>query len=221
MAPVQPKGGQAAQLLVWAVDNWQAILAAVLLVALVQLAVFLRKKTRKPFLDPTAFKPLKLVDKTFLTHNTVRLRFALPHPDQRLGLPVGQHITFLAQDADGKDIYRPYTPVSDDDQLGSVDFVIKLYPEGKMSKVISAMKVGDTLPMKGPRGRFEYKPNMVLNIGAPEGDWGGGDRGPGGAACGRGRGALGGGGEGAVGGQRVVAWWGCAGEGGRGGGGWG
>lgn len=165
MAPVQPEGGKAEQLLAWAVDNWPPILAAVLVVALVQLVLYLSKATRKPFLDPTAFKPLTLSAKTFLTHNTVRLRFALPYPDQRLGLPIGQHITFMAKDDDGKDIYRPYTPVSDDDQRGSVDFVIKLYPEGKMSKVISAMKVGDKLPMKGPRGRFEYKPNMVLNIG--------------------------------------------------------
>lgn len=97
--------------------------------------MFLRKKTKKPFLDPSEFQPVPLVEKTLITHNTVRLRFALPDPEQRVGLPIGQHISFKAQGEDGKDVIRPYTPVSDDDQLGAVDFVIKLYPTGKMSQV--------------------------------------------------------------------------------------
>ena len=33
------------------------------------------------------------------------------------------------QDAEGKDVYRAYTPVSDDKQKGRVDFVIKIYPQ--------------------------------------------------------------------------------------------
>ena len=36
---------------------------------------------------------------------------------------------FRPQDADGKDVYRSYTPISDDKQKGRVDFVIKLYPQ--------------------------------------------------------------------------------------------
>ncbi len=57
-------------------------------------------------------------------------RFALPHPEQQLGLPIGQHITLkaLPKDGDapeGPPLLRPYTPVSDDDQRGFVDFVIK------------------------------------------------------------------------------------------------
>ncbi len=61
---------------------------------------------------------------------------------------------------------RPYTPVSDDEQLGFVDFVIKLYPTGKMSQVLAKMQVGDSMLMKGPRGRFTYKSNMAQHIGA-------------------------------------------------------
>ena len=52
-------------------------------------------------------------------------RFALPHPRQALGLPVGQHIILKAAAADGSDILKPYTPVTDDDTRGYVDFVIK------------------------------------------------------------------------------------------------
>lgn len=123
------------------------------------------KKSGKVFLDATKFQPLPLSKVERVSHNTLRLRFDLPEPDMRLGLPIGQHITFLARDGDGKDVYRPYTPVTDDDALGKVEFVIKVYPQGKMSQVVAGMRVGDTMPMKGPRGRFAYKRNQYTHIG--------------------------------------------------------
>lgn len=118
------------------------------------------------------FKPLALSRIDVLTHNTKRFVFRLPDPRMRLGLPTGQHITFLAKDDDGKDVYRPYTPTTDDDAVGSVEFVIKLYPQGKMSQVLSRMKVGDSMQMKGPRGRFSYARNMKRAIGMVAGGTG-------------------------------------------------
>ncbi|GAX80681.1 hypothetical protein CEUSTIGMA_g8116.t1 [Chlamydomonas eustigma] len=84
---------------------------------------------------------------------------------QRLGLPIGQHISFMAKDGDGKDVYRSYTPISDNSLLGRVDFLIKLYPQGKMSQVIAALQEGQTMMMKGPKGQLSYKPNMKKKIG--------------------------------------------------------
>ncbi|EFJ48792.1 NADH-cytochrome b5 reductase [Volvox carteri f. nagariensis] len=166
MAPTQSLPPSLDDLLVFAKANWQLVLPVVVIILALALVLLLKRpKEKKPFLDPSEFKPLPLTEKTYITHNTVRLRFSLPDPKQRLGLPIGQHITFLAKGDDGKDIYRPYTPVSDDDQLGSVDFVIKIYPQGKMSQVIAKMRVGDTMLMKGPKGRFIYAPNMVKNFG--------------------------------------------------------
>lgn len=144
---------------------WHIFAAIIVVVVLVNVFLSLRSKTKKPFLNPEAFQPLQLVEKTYITHNTVRLRFSLPSPDMRLGLPIGQHITFLAKGDDGKDIYRPYTPTSDDDLLGAVEFVIKIYPQGKMSQVIAKMQVNDYMQMKGPKGRFSYTPNMVPHLG--------------------------------------------------------
>jgi cytochrome-b5 reductase len=135
---------------------------AVLILALLRLAAPARPKT---FLDPAAFKPLQLSRIDALTHNTKRFVFRLPDPRMRVGLPTGQHITFLAKDGDGKEVYRPYTPVTDDDTPGSVEFVIKLYDQGKMSQVLAAMRVGDAMLMKGPRGRFSYTRNMKRAIG--------------------------------------------------------
>jgi hypothetical protein len=119
----------------------------------------------KVFLDATKFQPVPLSKVDRLSHNTLRLRFDLPEPDMRVGLPIGQHITFSARGDDGKDVFRPYTPVTDDDALGSVEFVIKVYPAGKMSQVVAGLRVGDTMAMKGPRGRFAYKRNQWKQIG--------------------------------------------------------
>ena len=55
-----------------------------------------------------------------------RCRFALPRRDQQLGLPIGQHISLRAADDGGPMLLRPYTPVSDKEQYGLVDFVIKV-----------------------------------------------------------------------------------------------
>lgn len=157
-------------------DHWQLLVVAAVALALTQLFALLRRKPAAPaavFLDPQEFKPATLASKTHITHNTVLLRFDLPDPGLRLGLPTGQHITFKASDvsaaADGSspspDIFRPYTPTSDDDLRGAVEFVIKLYPQGKMSQVVAAMEVGEEMLMKGPRGKFQYKQNMRRHIG--------------------------------------------------------
>lgn len=141
------------------------LLAAAAVVLLPLLYLILRPRTPPAFLDPSQFKEVTLVTKEVVNHNTRLFRFALDHPKQRLGLPIGQHITFKAKMMDGKDCFRPYTPVSDDDQLGFVDFVIKVYEEGKMSKYVDSMVIGQKLLFKGPKGRFSYEPNKYKSIG--------------------------------------------------------
>lgn len=92
-------------------------------------------------------------------------RFGLPTKKTILGLPIGQHITFKAKDADGKDFFRPYTPTTDDDTPGHVDFVIKVYPEGKMSQHLEKLEIGQTMLFKGPKGRYQYQQGSLQAIG--------------------------------------------------------
>jgi len=92
-------------------------------------------------------------------------RFGLPDPDTPVGLPVGQHISLRLHNSEGKEVVRPYTPVSGEDQLGSVDFVIKVYPTGEMTPLLGRLKLGDKVGFRGPKGRMEYKPNMKRAIG--------------------------------------------------------
>lgn len=123
------------------------------------------KGPAKRFLDPSKFQELELVDKVNLTHNTILMKFALPAKDMVIGLPTGQHIIFKGKNKDGEVVFRPYTPITDDDTMGSVEFVIKVYPTGELTPVLNGLKIGQTVLMKGPKGKFSYAPNMKRAIG--------------------------------------------------------
>jgi cytochrome-b5 reductase len=149
----------AQELVPFLVDNIpHAILVILVLFLAIVMAKDFYRGLRKPFLDPTQWKSLQLVDKKSLTHNTRRFRFVLPHEDQQLGLPVGQHMTIKAALPDGTEVMRPYTPTSEGYQRGYVDFVIKVYPQGRMTQAMDLLEIGQSLLFKGPKGLFQYTP---------------------------------------------------------------
>lgn len=83
-------------------------------------------KKRRTLLDPNTKYPLKLVEKTNVSHDTRLFRFELPSKNHILGLPTGQHIHLTAM-VNNQLVIRPYTPVSSDDDLGRMDLIIKVY----------------------------------------------------------------------------------------------
>ena len=108
-----------------------------------------------------------------LNHNTKLLRFRLGRHNQPLGLPTGQHLKILAEDADGEEVARrAYTPTSGQDVVGHFDLVIKVYPNGAMTQHMDKMKVGDKLKFRGPQGHFKYERNMKRSIGMVAGGTG-------------------------------------------------
>lgn len=124
--------------------------------------------TNKPstFLKPDTFQELKLSKITKTSHNVKIYRFALPSPNQVLGLPIGQHISLAATPKGAeKEIVRSYTPISSDEDVGYVDFMIKSYPQGNISAHMDKLQVGDTMKFRGPKGAMVYTPNMVSHIG--------------------------------------------------------
>ncbi|KIY93599.1 NADH-cytochrome b5 reductase-like protein [Monoraphidium neglectum] len=119
-----------------------------------------------PALDPSEWRPLKLVSKQKLTHNSFQLKFALPDSQQEVGLPVASCLLVKAPiqgpgDEKPKVVIRPYTPISPPDAKGYLELAIKAYSEGKMSKHLGSLQardrcgadafcfVGDTLDFKG------------------------------------------------------------------------
>uniref|UniRef100_A0A1D1XWW7 NADH-cytochrome b5 reductase n=2 Tax=Anthurium amnicola TaxID=1678845 RepID=A0A1D1XWW7_9ARAE len=126
--------------------------------------LYLSKKP-KGSLDPENFREFKLVERKQLSHNVAEFRFALPTPTSVLGLPIGKHISCRGKDSVGDEVIKPYTPTTLDSDLGYFELVIKMYPQGRMSHHFREMRVGDYLSVKGPKGRFTYKPGQVRAFG--------------------------------------------------------
>ena len=133
-------------------------------------------------LNPERTVDLKLVEREEISHDTRRFRFALQSPNHVLGLPIGQHISLSYTDAAGKIVSRSYTPVSSDDDVGFVDFVVKVYfkgvhpkfPDGgKLSQHLEGLTLGDTIAARGPKGRLEYKGRGRFAVQLPRSKGGG------------------------------------------------
>ncbi|PCH33007.1 nitrate reductase [Wolfiporia cocos MD-104 SS10] len=117
------------------------------------------------FLSPREWKRVILSEMRMLNHNSLWLRFALPGSQQTLGLPVGQHVFVRLRRKDTGDmVQRAYTPVSVQDAVGFVDFIVKLYLPcsqypvgGRMSAGLNQLQLGDMIELKGPLGSFVWK----------------------------------------------------------------
>lgn len=122
----------------------------------------------KPALNNDEWRAFKLIQRIAVSKSTSIYRFEIPH---KFGLPVGQHVSMRAM-IRGKYVMRSYTPISDNDATGYVDFLVKTYEAGNLSRVFNNLKIGDTMQMKGPKGRFKYLPNMTERIGMVAGGTG-------------------------------------------------
>jgi len=129
----------------------------------------LMKGTQKPKqlkspLDPGNFVDFKLKKVEPYNHNTSRFIFELSDGEASL-LPVASCVVVRSSDPEalkdpkGKPIIRPYTPISPSDKEGELVFLIKKYDNGNASKYIHSMKPGESLSIKGPFPKFDFKIN--------------------------------------------------------------
>lgn len=124
------------------------------------------------------FKPAKLVSISKVNHDSRVFTFQLDRPDQPLGLPTGQHVYARlrrkvspadaenvadGQQVEGDLVQRAYTPISDDNQTGTLELLIKVYHRttdfpngGRMTLGFEELEIGDTVEFKGPLGSFEW-----------------------------------------------------------------
>mmetsp|Transcript_26395 Transcript_26395/g.71315 ORF Transcript_26395/g.71315 Transcript_26395/m.71315 type:complete len:314 (+) Transcript_26395:53-994(+) len=167
--------------------------AAGLLLVLGLLGKFFSGAKKGPIFLDKSRQQVTLAERTMLSHDTIRFRFALPQANMILGLPVGKHFKLFAPnpagkvkgqwngredpEADATEIERKYTPTSSDYDIGYADLVIKVYeggkidrfPDGgKMSQYMASLKVGDKMTISGPWGMNEYKGNGLFKIGSKE-----------------------------------------------------
>ncbi|KAF2971124.1 dyp-type peroxidase [Xylaria multiplex] len=117
------------------------------------------------WLHPTAFQSLPLVKKDLVAPNTYRLEFELPAPDTVLGLPIGQHVAITAN-VDGQAVTRSYTPVSNNADRGTLELIIKCYPDGKLTGgYLANLSIGDEVKFRGPKGAMRYRRGYCKRIG--------------------------------------------------------
>lgn len=78
------------------------------------------------------------------------------------------HVDLVADIGDlNEEVRRSYTPVSTaaEIQKGFLDLMIKVYPDGKMTKYLSTLKAGDTLTVTTPHSTLEtadYASGLVM-----------------------------------------------------------
>ncbi|KAK5131817.1 NADH-cytochrome b5 reductase [Meristemomyces frigidus] len=100
-----------------------------------------------------------------VNHNTKKFRFKLDSEDAVSGMPVGSAlITKYKGPEMEKPVIRPYTPVSDEDEPGYLDFIVKRYPNGPMSEHLHSMNPGQRLDFKGPIPKYPWSANKHDHI---------------------------------------------------------
>ncbi|ODV98201.1 hypothetical protein PACTADRAFT_48001 [Pachysolen tannophilus NRRL Y-2460] len=143
--------------------NVVALGASTALIAAVTCYFLVLAPRERKVLKSDQFQEFPLIEKIILSHNSATYRFALPRPNDILGLPIGQHIS-IAAEINGKEIVRSYTPTSTDDAKGYFDLLIKAYENGNISRYVANLKIGETIRVRGPKGFFTYTPNMVKHF---------------------------------------------------------
>ncbi|GAB1202853.1 hypothetical protein APSETT445_001476 [Aspergillus pseudonomiae] len=120
---------------------------------------------KKPsVLDPRKWRSFTLTRKTEVAPHVYRFIFALPNADDILGLPTGQHIALRAT-INGQSVSRSYTPVSNNSDVGRIELLIKVYPNGAMTQHLAQMNVGESIEIRGPKGAMQYSRQYAKHIG--------------------------------------------------------
>lgn len=83
-------------------------------------------------------------------------------------MPTASCVVFrsdITRDGETEEVIRPYTPTSLENAQGHVDFVIKDYPTGVMSRHVHSINVGDSIDIKGPFVKYNWDQKAVDHVG--------------------------------------------------------
>ncbi|OON18101.1 oxidoreductase, FAD-binding protein, partial [Opisthorchis viverrini] len=135
------------------------------------------KKPKFTFTDPTVKVPLRIVDRQPASHDTIRLKLALPSTEHRPGIPVGTKYWVRSSsllEMDGKDcakiVLTSYPPVHS--YMRRIE-LIKVYKAntnpsfprgGKMSQYLMNIPRDQYIDVRGPSGNLHYKGLGVFDI---------------------------------------------------------
>jgi cytochrome-b5 reductase len=100
-----------------------------------------------------------------VSHDTSIYTFGFPDPNSPSGLVTASAVLTKYVTPKGSNVIRPYTPISDNEQKGSFDLLVKTYEGGKMSVHIKSLQINDVLAFKGPIQKWKWQPNQFSEIG--------------------------------------------------------
>ncbi|KAI9039849.1 cytochrome b5 reductase family protein [Aspergillus affinis] len=124
-------------------------------------------ESTEPSMVFSGFGPttLRLQSVKAVNHNTKRLVFEFPDKNARSGLSLTSALLTISR-PQGRwlPVLRPYTPISDLDQKGSLELLVKQYPNGKASTHLHSLVPGDTLTFLAPLRGFPWKPNQFSQV---------------------------------------------------------
>lgn len=133
---------------------------------------------RPIFLQSKQWQKASLTAKIPISSDTKIFTFTLDHPEQQIGLPIGQHLMIRLRDPVTREaIIRAYTPLSDSPvERGKLDVLVKIYRAsddgkhkgGAMTQALDSIPLGHWVEFKGPVGKFEYLGRGRCTIGGRE-----------------------------------------------------
>ncbi|XP_039989546.1 NADH-cytochrome b5 reductase 2 isoform X1 [Xiphias gladius] len=109
--------------------------------------------------DPMAKYSLHRIDKLEISHDTKTFLFGIPSGAHILGLPGGQHV-YLSAKVNSSLVVRAYTPVSNDEDQGYVDLVVKR--EVRCLSTWTTWLLEVPLTSEEPNGLLMYKGNGMV-----------------------------------------------------------
>lgn len=115
-------------------------------------------------LTPSTYRKFALREKTELAEGIYRFVFDLPTSTSILGLPIGQHIA-IRGNVDDSSVTRSYTPVSNNRDLGRLELLIRIYPDGHLGQYLKKLQPGDKVDIRGPKGAMRYRKGMSKELG--------------------------------------------------------
>ncbi|KAI2842331.1 hypothetical protein CBS11350_5943 [Aspergillus niger] len=103
---------------------------------------------------------LRLQSIRTVNHNTKRLVFEYPDESASSGLTLTSALLAITHpEGSWLPTIRPYTPISDLDEPGHIELMVKKYPDGKASGYLHSLKPGDSLRFATSLKGYQWKPN--------------------------------------------------------------
>lgn len=119
-------------------------------------------------LSPDDFIAFRVIENSQHTHNFFRLVLAAPL-GKAFYIPITSCVLLraLVEDKENSSfVIRPYSPTSSSNCTESMEFIIKSYTDGLLSKYLANLGPGSLIDVKGPIIKIKFPfPSNVTNVG--------------------------------------------------------